>query len=213
MGGCSKFSSPPVGECWHPLVSTSPLIRSIISHGDDIDAEGRIFSRDCAEYRIETPAGQALLVLVNHLKSKGYGSFAQSNAKGMRQAPQVRAIYEARLQEGFDLIAIVGDLNDPPDSAPLMPLLQNGSTLVEVMAHHLFAGDGRPGTYGNGAKSGKIEYILMSPKLADKVQSGGIERHGVWGGKNGTLFPHFPGVKTAKDAASDHAALWVELDL
>jgi endonuclease/exonuclease/phosphatase family metal-dependent hydrolase len=131
----------------------------------------------------------------------------------MRQATQVRAIYEARLQEGFELIAIVGDLNDTPDSAPLMPLLQNRSTLVEVMAHHLFAGDGRPGAYGNGAKSGKIEYILMSPKLADKVQSGGIERHGVWGGKNGTLFPHFPGVKTAKDAASDHAALWVELDL
>jgi len=53
----------------------------------------------------------------------------------------------------------------------------------------------------------------MSPKLASEVQQGGIERRGVWGGKYGDLFPHFPEIKTAKDAASDHAALWVELNL
>ena len=53
----------------------------------------------------------------------------------------------------------------------------------------------------------------MSPKLSDKVKQGGIERHGVWGGIHGTLFPHYPEVKEEKDAASDHAALWVELDI
>jgi hypothetical protein len=53
----------------------------------------------------------------------------------------------------------------------------------------------------------------MSPQLVNVVQKGGIERRGVWGGKNDTLFPHFPEIKKAKDAASDHAALWVDLDL
>ena len=29
---------------------------------------------------------------------------------------------------------------------------------------------------------------------------------GVWGGKNGTLFPHYPEMTKAAEAASDHAA-------
>lgn len=70
------------------------------------------------------------------------------------------------------------------------------------MSHRKFAGDGRPGTYGNGTKSQKINYILISPKLADKVATGGIMRKRVWGGKNGTLFPHFREVKTEKSSSS-----------
>ncbi len=69
--------------------------------------------------------------------------------------------------------------------------------------------DGRPGTYGDGTANDKIDYILMSPKLLPRVLGGGIERRGVWGGKNGTLFPHFPEIQTKINAASDHAALWV----
>lgn len=92
-------------------------------------------------------------------------------------------------------------------------MIKDGSTLLDVMAHPKFAGDRRPGTIGNGTKSDKFDYILMSPRLADKVLNAGIERRGVWGGKHGTLFPHFPEIKVEKDAASDHAAVWVELDM
>ncbi len=53
----------------------------------------------------------------------------------------------------------------------------------------------------------------MSPMLCQKVLKGGIERRGVWGGKNGTLFPHLPSMKSPIDAASDHAALWVDVDV
>jgi hypothetical protein len=49
--------------------------------------------------------------------------------------------------------------------------------------------------------------------VAATVKKAGIKRRGVWGGKNGTLFPHLPEIKSSKDAASDHAALWVELDI
>lgn len=188
-------------------------IQSIVSHVDDSDAKGQIFSRDCAEYKISTTLGNTLLVLVNHFKSKGFGSTAENDDKRKRQANRVRAIYEERLNQGIEFIAVAGDLNDTPNRDPLQPLLDNGSTLVDIMVHNKFTGDGRPGTFGNGNSSQKLDYILMSPKLASKVQQGGIERRGVWGGVNGTLFPHFPEVKTAKDAASDHAALWVDLDL
>ena len=81
------------------------------------------------------------------------------------------------------------------------------------MKYENFVDDGLPGTHWNGTKSGKLDYILMSPELAKKVKQGGIERRGVLGGKDGDRFPHFPEIKTAKDAASDHAALWVDVDI
>lgn len=188
-------------------------IRSIASHVDDRDGVGIVFSRDCAEYSVGTPAGNALLVLVNHFKSKGYGGGASSDVKRRRQAARVREIYEERLGQGHEYIAIAGDLNDTPESEPLSPLIKDGSNLVDVMAHPKFQGDGRPGTHGNGTKGSKLDYILMSPALAGKVRGAGIQRRGVWGGKHGTLFPHFEEVETEKDAASDHAALWVEADI
>ena len=185
----------------------------MLSHVDARDATGIVFSRDCAEYEITTPKGGRLLVLINHFKSKGYGSTASSNAKRLRQARRTREIYDRRIKDGYEHIAIAGDLNEVPDGAPLAPLLGKSPKLIDVMTHKTFVGDGRPGTYANGTKSGKFDYILLSPRLAKKVTAAGIERRGVWGGKNGTLFPHLPTMKSDKDAASDHAALWVDLDI
>jgi hypothetical protein len=76
-------------------------IKSIVSHVDDADAQGRIFSRDCVEYEITTPSGNKLLVLVNHFKSKGFGSQQENDARRKRQAKRVRDIYEKRLNDGF----------------------------------------------------------------------------------------------------------------
>lgn len=193
------------------LVRAPMELLGIYSHIDDMDEKGKIFSRDCAEYLIKTADGNTLLVLINHFKSKGYGGFAESNEKRLRQARRVRQIYEDRLSEGFDYIAVVGDLNAAPHESCMDPLIREGSTLIDIMAHPNFLGDNRPGTHGNGTASAKLDYILMSPKLAAKMENGGIERRGVWGGKNGTLFPHLPTIQTRQDAASDHAALWGKL--
>jgi endonuclease/exonuclease/phosphatase family metal-dependent hydrolase len=183
----------------------------MLSHVDDEDDKGKIFSRDCPEYEIETPQNNRLLVLINHFKSKGYGKPRESAKKRFRQALRVREIYDERIKSGYEHVAIIGDLNEIPDEEPMAPLVRDGSTLTDIMKHRKFRGDGRPGTYGNGTKSGKLDYILMSPELSDKVIRGGIERQGVWGGKHGTLFPHLPSIKSEADAASDHAALWVDL--
>ncbi len=187
-------------------------IKSMVSHVYDQDSKGTIFSRDCAEYRVDLPGGDQLLVLINHFKSKGYGLQSASNAKRKRQAKRTRKIYEDRRSEGWDLIAVVGDFNDTPDSDPLKPLLKSGSDLLDIMAHPKFVGDGRPGTYANGTKSGKIDYILLSPALAGRVTAGGIERRGVWGGKHGTLFPHLDEITQPIEAASGHAAVWVDFE-
>jgi endonuclease/exonuclease/phosphatase family metal-dependent hydrolase len=188
-------------------------IKSIATHVDDTDERGQIFSRDCAEYSVSMPSGNLLLVLINHFKSQGYGSSEGNDRKRKRQAKRVREIYEERLSQGVDYIAIIGDLNKRPDHDSLEPLVRNGTSLIDIAEHPKFISDGRPGTYQNGTANNKLDYILMSPKLTDKVQQGGIERRGVWGGTNGTLFPHFPEIKKEMDAASDHAALWVDLNI
>src|SRR5437773_870695 len=59
------------------LMSRFP-IGSMRSHVDDIENGSLIFSRDCPEYEIALPSGSTLLVLVNHLKSKGFGRQADS---------------------------------------------------------------------------------------------------------------------------------------
>lgn len=192
------------------LVREPLKIIKMISHVDDMDDVGEIFSRDCMEYTIQCGEnGPMLLVMVNHFKAKDQ-HVALSNEKRMRQAKRVREIYEQRKKD-FDYIAIMGDLNDYPESDPLKPLVGEGSDLVEVMTEPGFDNGGYPGTYQECRAKEKIDYILMSPKLAEKFTAGGVERRGIWAGKDGKKFHPF--MDKAIEAASDHAGLWVEFDL
>ena len=187
-------------------------IELIRSHVDDEKDGKRIFSRDCAEYHIRTPSNERLVVLVNHFKSKGFGSQADSNRRRKMQAQRVKKIYEDLRQAGVDNVAVVGDLNDTPGSDPLSPLIQQ-TDLKDISTHPNFDDGGRPGTFGNSTEANKIDYILLSPALFARATGGQIFRLGVWGGKNGTLFPHFPEITKVSEAASDHAAITAEINL
>jgi endonuclease/exonuclease/phosphatase family metal-dependent hydrolase len=183
------------------------------SHADDTDERGRrIFSRDCPEYSIWTASGAVVWVLVNHFKSKGFGSQEASSARRTAQAAAVRAIYDRLRSEGADLIAVVGDLNDTPDSAALAPLLGPGD-LQDVSTHPRFVSDGRPGTFQSGHARDKIDYILLSPALLGRVTGGGVWRKGVWGATQRPAWEVYPEMTTSQDAASDHAVLWCDLDV
>jgi len=185
-------------------------IVGIASHVDDADAKGEIFSRDCPEYTIATPGGERLVLLVNHLKSKGFGSQSSSNKKRERQARRVAQIYRRLVAESQTNVVVLGDFNDTPDSPPLAPLLAR-TDLRDISAHPSFTSDGRAGTFGNGTKGNKIDYILLSPPLFERVSGGAIFRKGVWVGKNGTLFPHYPTITRSIEAASDHAAIYADI--
>jgi endonuclease/exonuclease/phosphatase family metal-dependent hydrolase len=188
-------------------------IDSVVSHINDMQDNLAIFSRDCPEYTVQVNDSTSILILINHFKSKGFGVPAVSNARRRAQAKRVREIYEQRRNEGIKLIAVVGDLNDTPESESLQPLLGDGSDLRDISTHPAFVNDGRVGTYGNGTASNKIDYLLLSPELFSKVNNGGIFRKGVWGGVNGTLFPHYDEMTKPIHAASDHAAIWADIDL
>lgn len=188
-------------------------INTMRSHVDDRLPDGNtLFSRDCPEYRVGTPTGHELLVLVNHFKSKGYGTPAESDAKRKAQARRVREIYETRLAEGNSLIAVLGDLNDTPVSDPLKPLHANIS-LKDVFTHDSFENGDYPGTYGLCNAGNKIDYIFLSPHLFAKVRNGGVWRKGMWPGSRPRRWEAYPEVTRPGDAGSDHAAVWVDIEL
>jgi endonuclease/exonuclease/phosphatase family metal-dependent hydrolase len=187
-------------------------LASLRSHVDDTDDQGVVFSRDCPEYELRTPGGHRLVVLVNHFKSKGYGSQAANNDKRRRQAQRVADIYRRLQQSGARFVAVLGDFNDTPTSAPLAPLL-TVTDLRDISQHPGFDDGGRPGTFGNGTASQHIDYVLLSPSLFAKATGGGVWRNGAWGGTNGTLWPHYDTVTKATDAASDHAAIYADINL
>ena len=68
---------------------------------------------------------------------------AASNARRRAQAARVAAIYAELTAAGETHVAIMGDLNDTPDSAPLAPLLQD-TDLADVFTHPAFDNGGYP---------------------------------------------------------------------
>ncbi|GAA2629101.1 hypothetical protein GCM10010399_71000 [Dactylosporangium fulvum] len=179
------------------------------THVDDTDERGRIFSRDCPEYHFRIPGGGDLVVLVNHLKSKGYGGKVASDAARRRQAARVAEIYRSR---STPLVAVVGDLNDTPDSEPLAPLLR-ATDLRDIATHPGFDDGGRPGTYGSCTARNKLDYVLLSPALFAAATGGGILRKGVWGGRRGVLWPIYDTMTRPVHAGSDHAAIYADINL
>lgn len=186
-----------------------------------IEDDRPIFCRDCPEYAVTTPSGELIWVLPNHFKSKFGHDFQKSNDKRTSQSIFTRAIYERLRKEGHENIVVLGDLNDTPDSDPLQPLLAN-SDLREVSDHPLFdTGEfkGREGTnergYGTyklGNDNQKIDYILLSPALFDRVTAAGLFRKGAWPGSSPIRWTVYPELTEQIHAASDHHVIWVDID-
>ncbi len=189
-------------------------VTDVRTHIYDTDRSGVVFSRDCAEYHVRTPDGERLIVLVNHLKSKGYGTKDDpiGAQRRFRQAARIARIYNGLLDDGANHIAVVGDLNDDPASEALAPLLKQTS-LRDVSEHPDFEWGPRKGTYKSGGEKDKIDYVLLSPALFAKSTGGGAFRKGVWRG-NRTKNPWeiYATLTAEQHAASDHAAVYADID-
>jgi len=183
------------------------------SHVDDrAPGGGAIFSRDCPEYTVATPMGNRLIVLVNHLKSKGFGAQDTSNARRKAQARRVKEIYQDVIAAGAEFVAVIGDFNDTPDSDPLSPLIA-GTDLKDASLHPAFDNGGFPGTFTPCSAGNKTDFLLLSPKLFARVAGGGVVRKGMWPGVRPKKWEVYEEVSRPEDAASDHAAIFVDLTL
>lgn len=190
-------------------------LRFVRTHIFDSDADGVIFSRDCCEYHLDTPDGAGLTVLANHLKSKGYSTPGdpQGAKRRARQAAQVAVIYQQLRADGTTRIAVIGDFNDDPTSAALQPLLAD-TDLKDISDHPDFDFGPRQGTFGGGGAKDKIDYVLLSPELFGKATGGAVFRMGVWHGpRTKNPWPMYDTLTSEVHAASDHAAIYADLDL
>ena len=183
----------------------------------------RVFSRDLVAVRVLDARGSKLLTLYNtHLKSHyvaaGVDEEAgaiRANLRRRRQAETIARILSAEERRGARFI-LVGDMNDPPGSMDLAPMLVvDGEPLLNGLADPVETRPARPETPGQG--SGPVtaawthrfnppgavppEYALfdqiwLSPALAPRLQSAHIDRRTRHGGDG-----------------SDHDPAWVVLDL
>lgn len=184
------------------------------SHIHDRDAAGKtIYSRDCPEFSVETPAGETIWILPNHFKSKFGGDNPAAKAKRLAQAKRTAAIYEALRAVNHPLVVVLGDLNDTPDSATLQPLLAD-TDLKDISEHPSFDTGEFPGTgtFGLGNDSQKIDYLLLSPALFVRVTACGLFRKGAWPGKNPKRWDVYPEFEKEIHVASDHHVVWCEIE-
>lgn len=206
-------------------------VRSNVDFPDPKFTDGRsLFSRDCPVYHLRLTSGVDLFLLLNHLKSQSFSS-GNPDPLRTRQSNAVREVYDQLRADGAEFVAVLGDFNKGPDKTDptkhptLEKLFEPSSGLVDAYGHPQFSGlfgdkdtaHERPGSFQSCSLDNRLDYILLSPELAAKVTDGGVFRRGLWGPpkniKPPKLWSIYPEITASKHAASDHAAVWVDLDI
>jgi predicted extracellular nuclease len=177
----------------------------------------RVWSRDCLEVELSLAGGKSLWVLVNHFKSKMGGDPPEAREKRTAQSRRVAEILATRYDLRRDYVIVLGDLNDTPESEPIAPLYG-----VERL-HDVFDVAGVPAderwTYyyhPNRAaeRRTQIDYIFVSESLRSRVHQVQVHREGMTAVAQGRIAGVEPakGITSWQNAASDHAAVSVDLD-
>ncbi len=165
------------------LLSRFPITR-IRSHIDDVDDDGNqpFRSRDCLEVDISIPGNQTLTLFLGHLKSKFVqhraGASAaekrrdiqKSHGKRLAQAKRVMQYIDDRFrgQHNTALYAVVGDLNDTPESPWVKPLMRS-SRLANVIREHRGPDDHWTYYWRSRNRVSQIDYILASQALRRRI--------------------------------------------
>lgn len=190
-------------------------IESIKSNVDTVDEVGTVFSRDCPQYKVRTPSGTEMHILVNHFKSQSGGG----GDKRRRQAAEVRRIVNGLFAQGHHVV-VLGDLNEGPpgeeSQAPnLVSLFNNNSPLIDCYSLPDFQEGGRPGTYDSCGWRNRLDYIFVSRSLLPHCRGGGIFRKGLWGTRvtRPTHWATYPEMTQSNKQASDHGAVYIDLDI
>lgn len=190
-------------------------------HGDDPNR--RIFGRDLLRVEILKDNGDKLLSIYNtHMKSH-FVPFNQDQAAGkqaanlrrQRQAEVTRDII-SRQERADGKFVLLGDMNDPPDSQFLEPMLTiDGRPMVNGLTNARETRPAKPETASQGPGPAttswthrfnppgpefphyeQFDQIWLSDALAPSLQGAFIDRRTKHGGDG-----------------SDHDPAWVELDI
>lgn len=192
-------------------------IKKICTHIFDKEkpaSKSYIFSRDCLELELEIAKNKSLFILCNHFKSKGYSaSQTTANARRKLQAKKVKEILKSNYNLKTDMVVVLGDFNDTPDSKPLKDLFGTAD-LFDVLKLKFGTDINKTYTYFYNGKT-HIDFILVSKPLKDAFTDAGVERRGMFGLNelsNGAE-KRFDSITAPSNAASDHAAVWADFNI
>lgn len=201
-------------------------IGTIVSHQTAVhpaEPTRRIFSRDLLQVEILDPSGDKLFNLYNtHLKShfvpfdedQEEGA-ALSNELRRRQAETIARII-TRMERPQSKFVLTGDMNDPPDSESLQPMLTaDNQPLTNALADPVETRPAKPETPGQGPGPANkawthrfnpegpefpryelFDHIWVSQALSTHFLDPTIDRRTKHGGDG-----------------SDHDPAWIDLDL
>lgn len=196
------------------ILSRFPIV-SVRSHRDERNSANtaELFSRDCLEARVEVD-GKVLTLYVNHLKSM-VGGRSETKARRQEQAARVADLVSEKWDaEGAKgCYVVLGDLNDYPDAETgLGPLLKHAG-LVNVL-DRLPEGERWTHFYAGGHTYGQLDYLLLSPALAQKNKGPPeVMRMGLPFRADRYNGPRFEYVGEDNPKASDHAPVSMDLQL
>ena len=199
-------------------------IGTIVSHQTAVhpaEPQTRVFGRDLLQVEILDHRGDKLLNLYNtHLKSHfvPFGEdpiqgAIQANERRRRQAETIARII-SKMERPNSRFVLVGDMNDPPDSEFLAPMLTiDNQPIVNALEHPLETRPAKPETPGQGPGPQSpawthrfnppgpafpqyqlFDQIWVSAVLSDRLRSAHIDRRHNHGGDG-----------------SDHDPAWVEV--
>jgi endonuclease/exonuclease/phosphatase family metal-dependent hydrolase len=199
-------------------------IGSIVSHQTAVhpqDPNQRVFSRDLLQVEILDSNSDRLFTMYNtHLKSH-FVAFDEdpeegaenANTRRRRQAETISRIL-TRMERPNSRFVLTGDMNDPPDSEFLEPMLSvDGQTLVNALEDPAETRSPKAETQGPGPQtrawthrfdpSGPeppqfelFDHIWLSPTLNGRFANATIDRR-----------------TKHKGDGSDHDPAWVDLDI
>jgi endonuclease/exonuclease/phosphatase family metal-dependent hydrolase len=188
------------------ILSRYPIV-GVRSHVDDRADAKLVFSRDCPEYVVELPNKELVVLCPNHFKSKRGGNDLDAQARRNAQATRAADIVRTAEKQISKYILLGGDLNDTPDSPTLAPLFED--QWVDIQDHESYPND-RPGTFGTGRASDKIDYLIMSPNLRAALEVTGVERRGSY---HPNTWQSFDTVTNKANEASDHHMIWADFSI
>ncbi len=113
------------------VLSRFPIIARRPHTNENFLLDGRrlTVSRGFAEMDIQVNPRYTFTLIVAHLKSRLPSAIADEDEWRYEEAVALRRVIDARLaQDPAQNLAVVGDLNDAPDSKPLRTILGHGAT-------------------------------------------------------------------------------------
>jgi endonuclease/exonuclease/phosphatase family metal-dependent hydrolase len=149
-------------------------IKSLISHRHDtfpgVDDPGTNygFSRDCLEVYLDLSADRSAVLLVNHLRASSVNNPEEGEPRRQAQAQYVGQLAKQILDyDSSTRLAIIGDLNDTPDSRALKLIRGENPQLADLLSQY---GVGEHHTT-RWTDAKQFDYILASATLeAERVE-------------------------------------------